>query len=126
MTQPDARSNGRWFRAVPLKPVPMIIAVAILLLGLYPGPAVIVLHNPAYRDAVVSRLADETAFWIAGLLVIVGPAVVLANLVPNRFDRIWNALRNRAGSIRDRWFVLGVGRLPASEPGVFFTRDLGP
>jgi len=110
MTQPNARSIGRWFRAtVPLKPVSIILAAAFLLFGLYPGPALVVLDSPAWRtDAVVSRFADERAFWTAGLLVIVGPAVVLASLVPNRFDRIWNALRDRAGSIRDRWFVLGV------------------
>src|SRR5262245_50334559 len=110
MTRPHAGSIGRWFRAtLPLKPVPIIAAAALLLLGLYPGPALIVLDNPAWRtDAVVKRLADEQAFWVTGVLVIVGPAIVFANLVPNRFDRIWSALRERMGSVRDRWFVLGV------------------
>jgi hypothetical protein len=108
--QLDARSIGRWLRdTVPLKPVPMFVAAAFLLLGLYPGPALIVLDSPAWRtDAVVNRLADERAFWVTGLLVIVGPAIVLANLVPIRFDRTWNALRDRLGSVRDRWFVIGV------------------
>jgi len=106
----DTQSIGRWFRdTVPLKPVPMIVAAAFLLLGLYPGPLLIVLDSPTWRtDAVVNRLADERAFWVGGMLVIIGPAIVLANLIPTRFDRIWNALRDRVGSVRDRWFVIGV------------------
>ena len=111
--RPDARSVGRWLRdTVPFKPVPMIVAATFLLLGLYPGPALIVLDSPAWRnDAVVNRLADERAFWIAGMLVIVGPAIVLANLVPIRFDRTWNALRDRLGSVRDRWFIVGAASI---------------
>jgi hypothetical protein len=110
MTQLDARSVGRWLRAtVALKPVPIIVAAMFLLFGLYPGPALFVLHSPAWRnDAVVNRLAEERAFWVAGLFVIVGPAIVLANLVPDRFDRMWNAVRDRMGSVRDRWFIIGV------------------
>jgi len=110
MTQLETHPIRRWLRDVlPASPLPVIVAAALLLLGLYPGPALIVLGSPAWRtDAVVNRLVEERAFWVTGMLLIVGPAIVLANLVPNRFDRTWNALRERVGSFRDRWFVLGA------------------
>ena len=106
-------SIERWLReALParrVRPVPVLVAAALLLLGLYPGPALIILGSPAWRtDYVVSRFVDERAFWITGMLVIVGPAIVLANMVPNGFDRTWNALCHRVGSFREQWFVLGA------------------
>lgn len=110
MTQLETSSIRRSLRdSLRARPAAAIVAAALLLLGLYPGPALIVLGNPAWRtDAVVNRLAEERAFWITGMLVIVGPAIVLANLIPDHFDRTWNAVRDRVGSLRDRWFVLGA------------------
>jgi hypothetical protein len=110
MTQLDAQSLRRWLRdVVGLRPLPVIVAATLLLVGLYPGPALIVLRSPAWKtDYVATRFADERAFWIVGLLVIAGPAIVLANLIPHRFDRTWNALRDRVGSVRDGWFIIGA------------------
>jgi hypothetical protein len=110
MTQLDAQALRRWFRnVVVLRRLPVIVAATLLLVGLYPGPALIVLRSPAWRtDYVATRFADERAFWIVGLLVIAGPAIVLANLIPNRFDQTWNALRDRVGSVRDGWFIIGA------------------
>src|SRR4029453_6041404 len=91
------------------RPMPVIIAGSLLLLGLYPGPTFIVLRSAAWRtDIVVQRFADERAFWIVGLLVIVGPAVVLANLIPRRFDRAWDALRRPLRTLHDGWFIAGM------------------
>ena len=87
----------------------LVIATALVLVGVYPGPALIVLRDRAWRThSVVLQLADERVFWIAGLLVIVGPAIVLANIAPGQFDRWWEFSRNRAGEVRDRWFVTGA------------------
>jgi hypothetical protein len=54
------------------------------------------------------RLADERAFWISGLLVIVGPAIVLANMVPSWFDRLWEAAQTRLQALRQRWFIIAL------------------
>lgn len=111
--QLNPQSIQRWFReTVALRPAPLIIAAGLLLLGLYPGPLLVVLHSPAWRsDGATTRFADERAFWVAGLLLIIGPAVVLASMVPRLFDRVWSSIRARVGGIRDGVFVLGVATL---------------
>ena len=110
MSPLDVQTLWRRLRGVVvLRPVPLIVATVLLLLGLYPGPALIVLRSPEWRtDIVANRFTDERAFWIAGLLVIVGPAMVLANLVPGGFDRGWLVLRSRLGTLRERWFLVGT------------------
>jgi len=110
MTVVQAQTLRRWFRdAVLVRPVPMIVAAILLLGGLYPGPSLVVLHSPtSLTDIVASRFGDERDYWVAGLLLIVAPAIVLANLVPDRFDRVWHALRRRVGGLRGRWFLIGT------------------
>ena len=99
----------RWLReALAPRASSLVIATVVGLLGLYPGPF-IVLGSAAWRsDYVASRFVDERAFWLAGLLVIIAPAILLANLLPDRFDRLWGSLRGRLASLRDRWFVVGT------------------
>ena len=90
----------------------LTIAAALLMLGLYPSPALVVLSDPAWRtDYVARQLAEERAYWIAGLLVIVGPAMVVANLAPRVFDRLWDVVRTRLGSVPQRWYAIGVAVL---------------
>ena len=69
----------------------VVVAVALSMLGLYPGPMLVVLRDPAWHtNPAVRQLSYEWAFWITGLLIIVGPAVVLANMLTHRFDRVWD------------------------------------
>ena len=120
----------QWLReTVAHRGASVMVAAVILLLGLYPGPGLFVLRSAAWRtDTVANRFADERAFWVAGALVIVGPAVVLANLIPDRFDRTWNAIRNRFGSIRDSWFVLGTAAFAtlAASAAAFYVLSRRP
>lgn len=108
--KPNARSMRHRIRtAVTERAATLIIAAALLMLGVYPAPALVLFRDPAWRaDFVVRRLVDERAFWIAGLLVIVGPAAILANMVPRPFDRVWVFIRARLGAIREHWFVAGA------------------
>lgn len=87
--------------AVSQRAVTLAIAGALLLLAVYPGPLLVILRDPAWRtDAVAQKFAEEQAYWTAGLLVIVGPAVALANMIPEQFDRTWEYLRRRLGAVR--------------------------
>ena len=87
--------------------VTLLIAATLLTLGVYPGPMLLLVRDPAWRtDAIVRRLPDELAFWIAGFLVVVGPVVVLANMLSSRFDRAWTSVEVRLGTIRGRWFMI--------------------
>jgi len=87
----------------------LAIATVFVLVGIYPGPSAIVLRDRAFRrHFITQQLADERVFWIAGLVVIVGPAIVLANLAPALVDRFWAALRSRLAAIADRWFITGT------------------
>jgi len=99
----------QWLRgSLAPRAVALVVVAVIGLLGLYPGPFLL-RRSPEWRsDFAVSHFFDERAFWVAGLLVIVGPAVVLANLLGDRFDRVWNWFGNRLAAGRDRWFVLGA------------------
>ena len=92
----------------------VVVAVALSMLGLYPGPMLVVLRDPAWHtNPAVRQLSYEWAFWITGLLIIVGPAVVLANMLPHRFDRVWDCIRHRLGAVRSRWFVTGTALFAA-------------
>ncbi len=109
MSETRAHVIQRWFRdTVAARPAALVVATALVVLGLYPGPA-LVARSPAWQtDAVVNRFSDERAFWLSGLLIIVGPAIVVANLFPDRFDRAWIAVRTRVAALRDRWFIVAV------------------
>jgi hypothetical protein len=91
------------------------VALMLLMLGLYPGPAFILFRDPAWRThPIVAQFVDERAFWIAGLVVFVGPAMVLASMAPRRFDRLWEALRSRLDGAPDHWYVAGAALFTAS------------
>src|SRR5690242_3953680 len=100
-------SKTRSFRdllrtAVTYRAVTLLLAMVLCVIGLYPGPALVLLRDPVWRNELVVRhLTDERAFWITGALVIIGPAVVLANTLPTSFDRAWDSLRARLMSIDD-------------------------
>lgn len=106
----NTQSIQRWVReTVARRAAALITASVIVLIGVYPGPLLFLLRDPAWRsDVVVVRLADERAFWISGLLVIVGPAIVLANMVPSWFDRRWEAAQTRLQALRQRWFIIAT------------------
>jgi hypothetical protein len=106
----NGRSIPRRIRdAVAHRAGALTIATAFVLLGLYPGPALLLLRDPGWRtDIIVTRLADERAFWISGLLVVVGPAIVLANMIPRWFDRVWEMVQARVGAVREHWFMTGA------------------
>ena len=97
--------NARATKAQAREPVPrraatVAIAVLLLVLGLYPAPSVL-FQDPAWRiHPIVRELVDEPAFWIAGTFVIVGPAIVLANMLASRFDAAWNAVQSRLDGTR--------------------------
>src|SRR5512146_710411 len=84
----------------------LVIAATLLMLGLYPGPMLVLAHNPAWStNPALQQLSHERAFWVTGLVIIVGPAIVLANTLPYRFDRVWDWIRDRLGAVRGIWFV---------------------
>ena len=89
--------------------LPIALALALLLLGVCPGPSLLLVYSDAWSgDAAVKHLADEQAFWLSGLLLIILPAIVFANLVPRAFDRIAGTVRRRVASMPDRWLVLAI------------------
>jgi len=99
----------RWLREALAPRAPSLVIVALIgLFGLYPGPFLLLRSSAWRNDYVAIRFVDERAFWIAGLLVIVTPAIVLANLMAEPFDRAWNWIRSRSDALRDGWFVTGA------------------
>jgi uncharacterized membrane protein len=102
------RSFREWARTtITSRWVTLLVAATVLTLGVYPGPMLLLARDPAWRtDVIVSRIGDERAFWIAGFLVVVGPAVVLANMLSNRFDRAWTSVEVRLGRTRGRAFMI--------------------
>jgi hypothetical protein len=100
----DATPRG----AFPRRPATLAIAALLLMLGLYPGPLVL-LQDPAWRThPVVMQLAEARTFWTAGLLLIIGPPTVLVNLFPGRFDAAWYAVRDRLHAVRERRFMIAA------------------
>src|SRR5437868_970952 len=82
-----------------------LTAVLLLALGLFPGPTIALHRDPASFSDVVVHLANSMYYWIAGVLLIVGPAVVLANTAPQYFDQAWHAIRMFVRKIPTVWFV---------------------
>jgi len=91
----------------------LALAAMLVSLGVFPGPAL--LHvDPSWSSHPVNRqFADEKAFWVAGALFIVGPAIVLANVLARWFDREWLGLRERMAAMSDRSFVAGAAAFAA-------------
>src|SRR5687768_1759403 len=86
----------------------------LVIVGLFPGPA-LVLIDPAWSSHPVGRqFAAEIRFWVAGSLFIVSPVIVLANVMAGRFDRQWIAMRGRLAAISDRSFVIGAAVFAAA------------
>jgi hypothetical protein len=96
----DARARG----ATAGRAVPLTVAALLVILGLYPGP-LILFQDPAWRgNAVVRQLADQRIYWVVGLVIVIGPAIVFVHLGEHnevlraRFgDRRWYRLRLEPG-----------------------------
>ena len=86
----------------------------LVILGLYPGPALLLLDPASSSNPISHQLAEEKAFWVTGALFIVGPAIVLANVMARRFDRLWFSIRSRMSAIGDRPFVIGAALVAAT------------
>ena len=106
----NARSMRRWLsETLAERRAAMAVALMLVMLGLYPGPAFVLFRDPAWRThPIVAQFADERAFWVAGLVLFVGPAIVVAGMVPRRFDRLWGALRSRLDAVPGRWLMAGT------------------
>ena len=95
--------------ALAYRPGTIALAVTFVLLGLYPGPELVLLLDPAWRTHPLERqLADERAFWATGFVFVVAPSIALANVLRGRFDRAWAVVRAVLGAVSERWFVYGA------------------
>src|SRR5687768_7980142 len=107
---PNPRSIRRWIGETLLeRRAAVAVALMLVMLGLYPGPAFVLFRDPVWRThPIIAQFADERAFWVAGLVLFVGPAMVAASMVPRRFDRLWEALRGRLDAVPERWLMAGA------------------
>jgi hypothetical protein len=120
MSDPGTRTFWERTRTVITERSAMFaIAIVLVLVGFFPGPTLIFSLDPAWRtDVAVRHFADQRAFWITGALLIIGPAVVLANTLSERFDRVWNWLRSRMMGLGEGWFLSGVFLFAATAAAV--------
>ena len=82
-----------------------IAAVSLSALGLFPGPIIALRRNPELFSDIVVHFANSVYYWTAAVLLIVGPALVLANTAPTPFDRAWSATRTVVRRMRAIPFV---------------------
>jgi hypothetical protein len=92
--------------AIAGKPVTFAIAALLVILGIYPGPNIL-FQDPAWRGSVaVRQFADERIFWVVGLVVILVPVMLIAQVFWGVFDETWLAVRARLHAVSDRRFML--------------------
>lgn len=99
---------SRLRRAIATRAGTLAIAALLLILGLYPAPLILILDPTLATHPVVRQFVDERVFWIAGLVLIIVPSIVLANLSPQRFDAAWTAVCARLAAVGDRRFMVAT------------------
>lgn len=85
-------------------------AIALLAVGLYPGPLLLLNPRIATLNMVDPRpqLGAGFAYWTIGALLLVAPFLALATLPGDWFERWWSAATARVMGISNRAFAAAV------------------
>lgn len=118
----NALANGVGFwlfivcarRVFPRRNRPMAIAaVALVSVGLFPGPALLMQPSVATMNLanVELQLTAAQMYWTVGAILLVGPFLALLTVPGDWFDRWFDDLARSAMAIPDRVFVAAASLL---------------
>jgi hypothetical protein len=109
-------------RVFPRRNRPMAVAaVALVAVGLFPGPALLMQPSVAAMNLanVELQLTAAQMYWTVGAILLVGPFLALLTVPGDWFDRWFDELADNAMAIQSRVFVSGAA-LFAFGLAVFF------
>ena len=101
-------------RVFPRRNRPMAVAaVALVAVGLFPGPALLMQPSVAAMNLanVDLQLTAAQMYWTVGAILLVGPFLALLTVPGDWFDRWFGELAGHAMAIPSRVFVAGAALL---------------
>jgi hypothetical protein len=85
-------------------------AVALLAVGLFPGPSLLMQPGVATLNLLDQRTQIHAGFmyWTTGAVLLVAPFLALMTLPGDWFERWWSAATTRVMAVSSRWFAIGL------------------